>query len=64
MSLPHMLVVSSYVMAYVPEMIEWLVECFPEQEEEIRECEPWEICFSIRKYYHGGVDAFIRASDP
>ena len=45
------------------ECIEWLVECYPEDEDLIWETEPREIFAAVEYAFDGGLDAFIKAGE-
>lgn len=44
-------------------MIDWLKECYPEDEGDIEELSTNELCSCINRYYDGGVEQFMRDFD-
>ena len=44
------------------EMKNWLIECFPNQEEELEELSHNELVNSINRYFDGGLMEFISCS--
>lgn len=46
-------------MTIYDEMRSWLIECYPDDEEDIAELTDEESVKAVKKYYDGGINAFI-----
>jgi len=48
---------------HIEDMRTWLIECFPDNEEDIEDLTADQTLFYLEKYWDGGVADYIRAND-